>query len=193
MKKKGRVRKKARQVKNEIKEEVLLNVPNTVTLSRLILGFVFIYLLFAGYSNLVLTIVFAVAAFSDALDGFLARKLKQTTSIGARLDQVIDRVFTALIVIPLVIKFAMESQTFFIVQLVMISSREIVGLPGLVIRNIRNVDAYKVKSIGKMTTFIQGFALGSIILGVSWSIYLVIPTMLIGVVSGLDYLRDSLE
>src|SRR3989344_5268073 len=92
---KNGIKKVEEDVKKEIREEFFFNVPNSITLARLILVFVFVYMLFNEYSKFSLITIFAIAALSDWFDGFFARKLKQTTKIGARLDQVIDRVFTA--------------------------------------------------------------------------------------------------
>ena len=151
-------------------------------------------MLFKGYSKLSLIIVFGVAAVSDWFDGFFARRLNQKTSIGARMDQVIDRIFTILIVGALLFYvYSKMPNRHFIVLLVLISSREIIGLPAFLIRLIRGRDAYAVKYIGKITTFVQSIALGFIILGVSWGIYPAAITCILGIVSGFDYLKDSLS
>jgi len=165
-----------------------------ITLLRVILVFVFIYLLFNDYSKLSLVIVFGIAAASDWFDGFFARRLKQTTKMGARMDQVIDRVFTALVFGALLAYYVMNpTEKHPIMLLFLTISREIVGTPGFIIALIRGKDSYKVRYIGKVTTFIQGFALGAIILEVSWAVYLVVPTCAIGIISGIDYLRYSLN
>jgi len=83
----------------EIEKEIFLNVPNSLTLLRLFFTFVFIYMLFMNYSKLILVTVFAIAAFTDWFDGFFARRLNQKTQIGARLDQVIDKVVSVPVVI----------------------------------------------------------------------------------------------
>ncbi|MBU3906846.1 MAG: CDP-alcohol phosphatidyltransferase family protein [Nanoarchaeota archaeon] len=193
-KKAGRIKSKIKDTQKELKEEAFLNIPNSITLLRLVLIFVFIYMLFNNFSALPLTIIFGFAAITDWFDGFFARKLQQTTKIGARMDQVIDRVFTILIVMALVM-FAVINQTShgIILSLFLISSREIIGLPGFLIVLIRGKDPYKVRYIGKVTTFIQSIALGLIILGVSWAIYPVVITCIFGIVAGFDYLRYSLS
>ncbi len=190
-KEKVKVREKVKEIKQEIKKEVLFNVPNSLTLLRLILTFVIVYMLFSGYSRVSITVIFVVAALTDTLDGFLARRLKQTTKIGARLDQVIDRIFGVMVVLSLGAYFLIYTHEEIII-LFLILSREIIGAPGVFIRVIRNMDTYKVKYIGKATTFVQCFAIGAVILGVSWAIYLAVLTCLLGIVSGFDYLRDSL-
>lgn len=199
-----KVEDKIKHAEKEIKDEIILNVPNSITLLRLVLVFVFIYMLFMNYSRISLLIVFAIAAISDWFDGYFARKLNQKTQLGARLDQVIDRVFTGCIFIAMIIFLILNSKnpaedifrlspTNIFLLLFLSVSREMIGLPGFIIAIIRNKDPYQVRYIGKVTTFIQGFAFAAIILQVNWAIYLVIPTCVVGVIAGFDYLRYSLS
>ena len=189
-----KIKKISKKVKEEVKEEFLLNVPNSITILRLILVFAFIYMLFAGYSKISLITVFIIAAASDWFDGYFARKLNQATVIGARMDQVIDRVFTISIVLSLMIFLLINNnQENIIIFLFLVSSREIIGLPGFLINLIKNKDSYKVKYIGKVTTFLQSIALGALILNVNWVIYPVMITCIVGIISGTDYLIYSLE
>ena len=186
------IKQNVKRVRNEIREEVFLNFPNTLTMSRILFAFIAVYMLFSGFSRWWVAIIFAIGAITDFFDGFFARKLKQTTIIGARLDQVIDRVFTAIIVFALVFYFIKYNKSG-ILLLLLISSREIIALPGVLIRIIRDKDAYKVKYIGKITTLVQSFAIAFIIVGFSWSIYFAVVTCLVGILSGFDYLKDSLK
>ncbi len=68
----------------------MLNLPNLVTLLRLILIPVVIINLLEGRLKLAL-FFFILAGLSDALDGFLARALNQKTLLGAILDPVADK------------------------------------------------------------------------------------------------------
>ena len=81
----------------------MLNLPNVLTLIRLALIPVFIILFYwpTDLSNLYAAIVFIIAALTDLLDGYLARKLKLTTKFGAFLDPVPDKIIvcTALVLI----------------------------------------------------------------------------------------------
>lgn len=199
-----KVEDKIKHAEKEIKNEIILNVPNSLTLLRLILVFIFVYLLFANYNIWIVFAVFAVAALTDWFDGYFARKLNQKTQIGARMDQVIDRVFTGVIVLALIIYvivnnkgtieniFSLSPKNIYLL-LFLISSREIIGLPGFIITLIRGKDPYQVRYIGKVTTFVQSVTLGAIILGFSWAIYLAIVTCIVGIVSGFDYLKYSLS
>ena len=81
----------------------MLNLPNVLTLIRLGLIPVFIILFYlpSDRSNFYAAIFFIVAALTDLLDGYLARKLKLTTKFGAFLDPVADKIIvcTALVLI----------------------------------------------------------------------------------------------
>ncbi len=74
-----------------------LNIPNLLTLLRILLIPVLfvVYVFDAGWSNQVATFIFVVAAITDWLDGYLARKLNQYTAFGAFLDPVADKLIVA--------------------------------------------------------------------------------------------------
>jgi CDP-diacylglycerol--glycerol-3-phosphate 3-phosphatidyltransferase len=76
----------------------LVNVPNVVTFSRIVLIPLIIGLYYVPddwlswqAKNLSATIVFVVAAVTDWLDGYLARRLNQMSAFGAFLDPVADK------------------------------------------------------------------------------------------------------
>ncbi len=85
-----------------------LNVPNLITLSRIVLIPLIIaifylpdeWLSFSG-KNMTATAIFIFAAVTDWLDGYLARKLDQMSAFGAFLDPVADKLIVvgALIVL----------------------------------------------------------------------------------------------
>ncbi len=86
----------------------IINVPNLLTLFRVALIPVLVIIFYVPDSTLSLTeknilgtFIFSVAAITDWLDGYLARKLKQTSKFGAFLDPVADKliVITALLLL----------------------------------------------------------------------------------------------
>lgn len=81
----------------------LPNLPNFLTLSRILLVpvFVVVYVVPGESTYLITAVLFALAAFTDWLDGYLARRLDQTTKFGAFLDPVADKliVVSALVVL----------------------------------------------------------------------------------------------
>ena len=90
------------------------NVPTIFTWLRIILIPVFVVVFYlpteshslgvisAHWVNLTATAIFAIAAITDWLDGYLARRLNQTSSFGAFLDPVADKLMVAAALIVLV-------------------------------------------------------------------------------------------
>lgn len=74
-----------------------LNIPTLLTLFRVVLipFFVLAFYLPYTWAPMVCAAIFVVAAVTDWFDGFLARKWKQTTRLGAFLDPVADKVMVA--------------------------------------------------------------------------------------------------
>ena len=69
----------------------LLLIPNILTLSRILLLFPAIYFLQNSQFRIA-TIIIVLLLLTDFLDGFLARKLNQTSYLGAILDPVADKI-----------------------------------------------------------------------------------------------------
>ena len=72
----------------------MLNIPNLLTLFRIFLIPVFVILFYLPYewSNQWAAGMFVVAAITDWFDGYLARRLNQSTPFGAFLDPVADKI-----------------------------------------------------------------------------------------------------
>ncbi|MFY9326524.1 MAG: CDP-diacylglycerol--glycerol-3-phosphate 3-phosphatidyltransferase [Georgfuchsia sp.] len=86
-----------------------LNVPILLTWARIVLIPLFVGVLYLPehwlaipQQNLVATAIFIAAALTDWLDGWLARKLGQTTAFGAFLDPVADKLMVAAALVVLV-------------------------------------------------------------------------------------------
>lgn len=79
-----------------------MNLPNSITLSRLLGLPVVVYCLYSQEQSVrwIGSIVFVIAALTDWLDGYLARKLDLVTDLGKFLDPLVDKL---LILIPLLI------------------------------------------------------------------------------------------
>lgn len=73
-----------------------MNVPNKLTVFRVILSPLFLVLMLwdFSYHYLAAGLVFAVAAFTDLLDGHLARKYGLVTNMGKFLDPLADKMLT---------------------------------------------------------------------------------------------------
>ena len=74
-----------------------MGIPNILTLLRIVLipVFIIIYYLPFHWSHPVAALLFALAAATDWLDGYLARKLGQTSALGTFLDPVADKLLVS--------------------------------------------------------------------------------------------------
>jgi len=186
----------AKSSKKPLKEK-LLNVPNTFTTLRVILAIVLIALYFAGWKIISLLYVFIAAAFTDFLDGFLARRLKQETLFGARFDILADRILW--IIFGLLLVFGYTEQAYYdLFDFALIFSREILSGIFLVIYMLilgkRNIIPY-VRYSGKVLTTIQGIIIPAMILSDTYSFFafykpLLILCVFFGVVCSFYYIFD---
>jgi CDP-diacylglycerol--glycerol-3-phosphate 3-phosphatidyltransferase len=111
-----------------------MNLPNQLTVFRLILTFVFVGLISAEFSNAksIALIVFIVAAITDFLDGYLARKHNLITNFGKLMDPLADKILmcggfvmlTVLGEIPAWIVIVILTREFLITGLRLVASAE---------------------------------------------------------------------
>jgi CDP-diacylglycerol---glycerol-3-phosphate 3-phosphatidyltransferase len=75
----------------------VLNIPNILTLIRILLIPVFALVFYApvSWAHIASAAIFGLAALTDWLDGYLARRLEQTSNLGAFLDPVADKLMVA--------------------------------------------------------------------------------------------------
>lgn len=135
------------------------SVPNLLTSFRILLIPVFLVVFYLPIENahFFAAIIFVVAAITDGLDGYIARKLKQQTKFGAFLDPVADKIMVAAALIVVV-----EShQTLWItIPALMIISRElIISALREWMAEIGKRDSVAVSTIGKVKTTTQMIAL----------------------------------
>jgi len=83
-----------------------LNLANIITIARILLIPVFLVLLLGGlpepYGDIAAAAVFILAAATDKLDGYVARRSKQITTLGQFLDPLADKLLIAAALIALV-------------------------------------------------------------------------------------------
>ncbi|MCH1510688.1 MAG: CDP-diacylglycerol--glycerol-3-phosphate 3-phosphatidyltransferase [Akkermansiaceae bacterium] len=74
-----------------------MNLPNSITFARLVLTAIFVIAASWGgvLGYLVALVTFVMAAISDWLDGYLARKLNLVTSLGKLMDPLADKILVA--------------------------------------------------------------------------------------------------
>lgn len=74
-----------------------MNLPNKITLLRIILipFFIFFYLAsFIPYGKIIATVILILACITDAVDGYIARKYNMVTDLGKLMDPIADKAFS---------------------------------------------------------------------------------------------------
>ena len=123
-------------------------VPNAISFVRLGLVPVFYWLLVTGQDSAALGILIAATA-SDFIDGYIARRFKQVTRLGALLDPASDRLFIAACVIGLTVREMIP-----LPLLIAVLARDILLLVIVLVRRIRIRDFPRVNLLGKTATFV---------------------------------------
>ena len=102
-----------------------LTIPNVLTLVRISLIPILVVVFYSPiqHSNIFTAIIFAVAAITDWLDGYLARKLHQFSDFGKFLDPVADKLIVA---VALVLLVETHADLFLSIPAAIIIGREIV-------------------------------------------------------------------
>ena len=67
-------------------------IPDTLTLARVILTVVIVYLILTGFGVILIASLFVIAMLTDFFDGKIARKFNQETEFGRKFDLVADRI-----------------------------------------------------------------------------------------------------
>ncbi len=140
-----------------------MTIPNQLTLLRIVLipVFVLVFYLPFSWSNEVACIIFVVAAITDMLDGYLARKLNQTSSLGAFLDPVADKLMVA---VALVLVVQQRPDVLMALPAAVIIGREItVSALREWMAEIGSRKKVAVSVLGKVKTISQMVALGFLI------------------------------
>lgn len=84
----------------------LKNIPNILSVIRILLVGVFIYVFFNDYPNNLVwaLVVFLTAGLTDVIDGFLARRFNWVTNLGKMLDPFADKLMQCTVLICMLVK-----------------------------------------------------------------------------------------
>jgi CDP-diacylglycerol--glycerol-3-phosphate 3-phosphatidyltransferase len=135
------------------------NVPNSLTAARLVLSAV-VFGLIAFEFYLLALVVFGLAALTDALDGYFARLLNQTTALGRQLDPLVDKVIVCGAYIFLLTVQASNLRPWMVATIII---RELL-IQGLRSHLEGQGQAFGAKTAGKIKTVLQCFSISAILL-----------------------------
>jgi cardiolipin synthase (CMP-forming) len=168
----------------------MLNLANKITMCRIILVPVFVLAMMYHRIDLAL-LIFIAASITDGLDGYIARSRDQITSLGKMLDPLADKflILAAYLSFSLVGGLPEYLKMPIYVPIIIISRDVILVIGGMVINHITGNIEVQPTVLGKVTTFFQMLTIIALLFQFIHSSWLWNITVLLTVVSGLDYLR----
>ena len=165
-----------------------MNIANKLTLSRMIMVPFFLVAVYFEKDSQVLpisAIIFAVASFTDFLDGYLARKHNLITDFGKFMDPLADKV---LVVAALAVLVEMNLIPAWIIVLI-ITREYAVSILRAIAANTGQVIA--ASQGGKAKTVSQIIAVLMLLLNIKYGIYVMWIAVILTFVSGMDYLMKN--
>jgi CDP-diacylglycerol--glycerol-3-phosphate 3-phosphatidyltransferase len=183
-----------------------VNLPNSITLSRIAMIPLLLWILSThfpwkgpdGSQEVAASILFILASITDGLDGYLARKRAQITTIGMLLDPIADKIMITAALIQLVAYNPHVVKVWIVVAII---AREFL-ISGL--RSIASSEGFTIQAsdLGKLKTVVQIVSVVSALLAHRWFQWqfgvLVIPvewiaiaaiyfTVVVSTISAIDY------
>ena len=171
-----------------------MNLPNKLTMFRVILIPVFIVVLMTGLiadplNRYIGTLIFCVASFTDYLDGHIARKYNLVTNFGKFMDPLADKLLVSSALICMIEMGMLPAWIVIIIisrEFIITGFRLIAAEGGLVIAASRG---------GKIKTVTQMIMIILLLLGVQGIIatILIFLATLFTVISGVDYIVKNIS
>ena len=132
----------------------IFNLPNSLTLLRILLIPVFTYFFVKGEYRIAL-IIFVVTGLTDMVDGFLARRLRKKTTLGAILDPTADKLLMLVTFIVLAMRALVPPWLSFLVIL-----RDLWIAVGIwILQHLKKKLYFKPTRLSKLNTFFQLFTI----------------------------------
>ena len=157
------------------------NLPNSISLSRLLLAFLFVAI-DGTWQRVALVLV---AGFTDVLDGWIARRSQTASVAGALIDPIADRVFVLSAVTTYLIEGQLNSGQFFLFL-----ARDIATAIGFIVaRFIPGLTAasFRARPFGKAVTVLQLGTLLAVLVAPRSVQSLVVLIAVVSIVSIVDY------
>ncbi len=161
-----------------------MNLPNSVTFLRILLIPLLVYFLLSPHipnGNIIAVVIFGIVAASDALDGYLARKLKQETVIGKIFDPVADKILVLSALLCLVELGRVSS-----IPVMLIIARDF-AVTGLRIAAGSSGKIIAADKMGKYKAALLDVAAGILILNWPYGNLILWMGVILAVISGIDY------
>lgn len=159
-----------------------MTIPNVITLLRLVLIPFYTYFLLTQKFFLA-AILYGIAAISDILDGYLARKLNQTSDLGKIIDPVADKLIVIISLVYLGYKNVLPLWG----VLILLTKEFLMLLVGLSFL-IKKVEIISSKIYGKLAMVLISISILMALLSIPFQNVVFLIGLVISLMAGIDYL-----
>lgn len=178
-----------RSIVTKLRGSERMNIPNIITIFRIILIPIFLLVFHSNMENRVLYsgLIFLVSGISDILDGYIARKYDLGTKLGAVLDPFADKLMSFAVLISFTLSGLIP---YWILMLILI--KEVIMIIGGAILYFKNENLVIPSNVfGKAATFLLYLSILSIALKLSFdiSMILLILTVVFNIIAFINYLK----
>ena len=159
----------------------LVTLPNTISLSRIVLALAFV-LVPDAWARVVLI---AVAGFTDFMDGWLARHRKTESTAGALIDPLADRVFVFVAISTYLVEGQLTTGQYFLFL-----TRDIATAVGFLVAKIiptLRPAVFRARMLGKIVTVFQLIALVTIPILPELTDLMILTIAVVSAASIVDY------
>ena len=138
-------------------------------------------------------LLFLIASFTDFLDGYIARYLRQESILGANLDLLADKIFVSSLLI--FISFHFDNLIYLLMTILIIAREISIGTIRQYLLETNKKNKAKVNFLGKLKTFFQIFSIGvaMIFLDTEFSSIVEVVVVIAAALSWLSLLNYSYE
>jgi cardiolipin synthase (CMP-forming) len=138
----------------------VMTIPNVLSVLRLLGVPLFLWLLLGPHADCWALAVLALSGFTDWADGVLARRLNQTSSLGAKLDPLADRLYILATLAGLVLRHIIP-----LWLAIVIVGRDVVLTVALGVLRHYGYAPFAVHYLGKAATFCLLYAFPLLLIG----------------------------
>jgi cardiolipin synthase len=169
------------------------NIPNILSIFRLVLAPVFVFVFFSEIKNAhsLALLVYIIASLTDFLDGYLARKYNLITEIGKVLDPFADKVMLITVLICLYISGRIP----FIIPIVVVAKELFMIVSGLILYFRKERMVIPSNIFGKSATvmFMLSILLLMLFPNNDSFVYLLYLTILVKIIAFISYRRTYVK
>ena len=163
-----------------------LNLPNVLTVFRILLVPVLVAALLSGLESgdLLAAIVFVVASFTDALDGWIARRNKDESTFGKLMDPLADKLLVTAALVSLV---SLNRLAAWVAMVIIAREFAVTGLRQLAMEHGHVIPASswgKIKTVAQVAMVLALIAVDG---SPAWVDALIYATVVVTVLSAADY------